>query len=58
MKRGSKCRYGTFHACTADAVRTVNQKPYCERHAVMVERIHRNIEKHAPLLDRLKGGPR
>ena len=57
MKRGAKCRYGVLCSCTADAVRTVNQLPYCERHATLVERIRRNVEKHSDLLERLAEAP-
>lgn len=54
MKRGDLCRYSEFFSCKKLAVRTVNQRPYCEAHAVIAERIRRNIEKHKDLLDRLK----
>lgn len=53
MKRSAKCRYGAFLHCTRPAVRTIKQKPYCEYHAVIVERVHRNVEKHRELLERL-----
>lgn len=53
MKRGAQCRYGALIACEHPAVRTVAQKPYCEKHATIVERIHRNVEENQLLLQRL-----
>lgn len=50
MKRGALC---AAPLCDRLAARTVEQTPYCEHHAEVVERTKVNIAKHKPLLDRL-----
>lgn len=54
MKRGATCVYGfPGQECNVTADRTVNQKPYCFKHATIVENIRRSIDNNRPLLDRL-----